>query len=386
LVDIAAAPDVEPSMLTEGAAAALVATLREAAAEAGPVRGDTDQAEDFAGRFPGWAEVVALQQRRVAALERTVETLSDRLTHDPHLAGSLHEVLSTATAIRSVASILAETEELDADWSDRFHRNLNADSLRLAESSKALMAYLDDSATGDDFRRVPREEAEAFLASYGHHFAELENASATPEALVERAGGLGSRAAREIALRILQQYAEDARQLPLDGFAGAVRETGGDPDLLIQHFRVDYALLLRRLAAMPPDVLPAPFGFVVIDAAGGVLFRKSIDGFAMPRSGAPCPIWPLFLAFGRPLVPVRRRVTQLGRSPGAFDCNAWAAPVGVPGPGEDPIYQSSMLIRPASGNSGNADERPSEVGSSCRVCPKQACRARREPSILREGF
>ncbi|MEX0281323.1 MAG: helix-turn-helix domain-containing protein [Arenibacterium sp.] len=386
LVDISAALDVEPSMLTEGAAAALVTLLREAAADAGPTGEETDHAEDFASRFPGWAELLAQKQRRVAALERTVETLSDRLSHDPHLAGSLHEVLSTATAIRSVASILAETEELDQAWRDRFHKNLNADSLRLAESSKALMAYLDDSASEDDFRRVPREEAEAFLSGRGHHFPELEEERVTPQEVVGDAEGLGSDAARGIALRILEQYRDDARALPLDQFAPEVRRTGGDPDALIRVFKADYAQVLRRLAAMPADVLTPTYGLVMVDAAGGILFRKSVEGFAMPRSGAPCPLWPIFVALGRPLVPLRRRVTQLGRGTGAFDCVAWAAPIDVPEPGEDPVYQGLMLIRPVAETRGTDPESALALGSSCRVCPKPSCRARREPSILREEF
>jgi predicted transcriptional regulator len=27
-----------------------------------------------------------------------------------------------------------------------------------------------------------------------------------------------------------------------------------------------------------------------------------------------------------------------------------------------------------------------EIGSTCRICPREACAARREPSILRAGF
>ena len=167
LVGIAQVLGVELSMLTEGAEAALISTLREAAADAGAVAAEADRADEFAGRFPGWAEVLAANHRRIASLERTVQTLSDRLTHDPHLAASLHEVLSTAAAIRSTASILAEPGEIEPEWRDRFHGNLNEDSLRLAESSKALVAYLDESETGTERRGVPQEEVEAWLARQG---------------------------------------------------------------------------------------------------------------------------------------------------------------------------------------------------------------------------
>ena len=60
LVDIAQALGVEPSMLTEGAEAALIASLREAAEDMNTVVAETDKADEFARRFPGWAEVLEI--------------------------------------------------------------------------------------------------------------------------------------------------------------------------------------------------------------------------------------------------------------------------------------------------------------------------------------
>ena len=215
-------------MLTEGAEAALIAALREAAADGEVATAEIDRAEEFAGRFPGWAEVLVHGHRRIASLERTVETLSDRLTHDPHLAASVHEVLSTAASIRSTASILAETGELEAEWRDRFHRNLNQDSRRLAESSRALVTYLDDNTAGDDPRGVPREEAEAFLAAQGYHFPGLERGEAAVEDVLKDAAAPRSAAARAIVREILQQYCADAAALPLEKFAAPDRDDARD--------------------------------------------------------------------------------------------------------------------------------------------------------------
>ena len=148
LLDIAAALGVEVSALTEGAEAALVATLREFGAGNTVADADLESAEDFAGRFPAWAEASARAHRKLAALENTVEVLSDRLAHDPELAASVHEVLSTAAAIRATASILAQDKDLAPEWRDRFHANIDADSRRLAESSKTLVGFL-DAETGE---------------------------------------------------------------------------------------------------------------------------------------------------------------------------------------------------------------------------------------------
>ncbi len=386
LIDIAQVLGVEPSMLSEGAEAALIATLREAAADATGVAVELDRADEFAGRFPGWAEVLALAHRRIAVLERTVETLSDRLTHDSHLAASVHEVLSTAASIRSTASILAETGELEQKWRDKFHSNLNEDSRRLAESSKALVAYLDDADQGaEETRGVPREEAEAFMAAHDYHFPALERNRSSPDALVQKSTEMASIAARKIATEFLEQYAEDARRLPLSRFAGALKEHGPKPVALSRSLGIELAAVMRRMAAMPEDVLPAGAGMVICDGSGSLLFRKALPGFALPRFGAPCPLWPLFGALSRPMVAERRRVLQTGRAGAAFDCTAIAWPQPGAELEEVPLYRSTMVIVPVSQNPGDLEE-VAEVGSSCRVCPRTGCYARHEPSILREDF
>ncbi|MBE1284093.1 MAG: helix-turn-helix domain-containing protein [Rhodobacteraceae bacterium] len=385
LVDIAQVLGVEPSMLTEGAEAALIATLREAAANAPAPVAETDRAEEFAGRFPGWAEVLAGAHRRVASLERTVQTLSDRLTHDPHLAASLHEVLSTAAAIRSTASILAETGELEPEWQDRFHKNINQDAQRLAESSRALVTFLDESDTEHERRGVPQEEVETFFSENEFHFPSLEDGSGTPDDLIEGAEALASKASRTVARVALTQYAEDAALLPLERFSTSLAAERLDPMALAREFGCDLQTIFRRLAAMPQAVLGSEVGLVLSDASGSTLFRKPVADFALPRFGASCPLWPLFSAFSRPQIPIRRRVSQVGRSVAVFDCFAVAWPQEQPDFDQDPVYHGAMLILPVLAE--QADQHPAQpVGSSCPVCPRAECRARREPSILSEEF
>ncbi|MEX5564524.1 short-chain fatty acyl-CoA regulator family protein [Pseudophaeobacter sp. 1A16562] len=382
LVGIAQVLGVEPSMLSEGAEAALIASLREAAADSGVPVAELDRADEFAGRFPGWAEVLATSHRRIATLERTVQTLSDRLTHDPHLAASLHEVLSTAAAIRSTASILAETGELEPEWSDRFHKNLNEDSLRLAESSRALVSFLDESNTSADRRGVPHEEAEAFFLAQGYHFPGLETGTASPEELVARAPELVSDAARLIARSALEQYQRDAVALPLDPLRSALDKGGIRPSALAAQFDCDLPTVLRRIGLLPFEVLGQEAGLVICDASGSILVRKPVTGFALPRFGASCPLWPIYTALARPHVPVRRNVVQQGRSALAFKCLAVAWDHVTPDFDSDPLYHAVMLILPQS----EVPEGAQPVGASCRICPRRGCPARREPSILKEEF
>ncbi len=383
LVDIAGVLGVEPSLLTEGAEAALIASLREAAADLSAAGAEVDRVDEFAGRFPGWSTLLTTAHRRISSLERTVETLSDRLNHDPHLASSLHEVLSTAAAIRSTAAILADNDEIEPEWRMRFHRNLNEDSLRLADSSKALVDYLDDGGDAPDRRAAPQEEVEAFFSEGGYHFDALETGRLTPEQIVRDKDSLSTDAAQSIALLALQQYARDAAALPLQIIAEALQNHGLDPATLAQTLDVSMARILRRIAAMPDRVLGTEVGLVICDASGSLVFRKQVTGFALPRFGASCPLCPVFTALTRPQVPLRRTVAQIGRNTAFFDCFAVAHPRARPSFDEDPMYLSTMLIVPVA---QPTDRDVSEVGSTCRVCPRVDCAARREPSVLTEEF
>jgi hypothetical protein len=381
LVDLAQALGVEPSMLTEGAEAALISALKEAAAGSRAAAAELDRADEFAGRFPGWAGVLAGTHQRVNSLERLVQTLSDRLTHDPNLAASLHEILSTAAAIRSTAAILAEPGELDPEWRDRFHRNLDQDAARLADGSKALANFLDESASSEQRRFMPQEEAEAFVEANGHHFPALEAGKAGPEELIAGAQELASAESREIARAVLDSYMQDAAAMPLKDLRPALKD-GIDPAALAARFGCGMDTVLRRLAAVPEEVLGRPAGLVLCDASGTIVFRKPVAGFDLPRFGASCPLWPVYTALARPQVPLRREVVQQGRSRAGFECLAYAWPQGSPGFDRDPVYRAVMLILPQQEIAATA----LPVGASCRVCPARDCLARREPSILKDGF
>src|SRR6056297_534020 len=162
LADIAEALDVTPERLRIGADAQEIATLRAAAADTPEVAAELDAAEDFAARFPGWAGLVAEQARRIAVLQRTVELMGDRMTHDPQLAASLHNILSTVTAIRATSAILAGDDPVEPGWQQRFHRNLYEDSRRLAEATEALVVDLDADAAAET-GTTPLDQMEEWL-------------------------------------------------------------------------------------------------------------------------------------------------------------------------------------------------------------------------------
>lgn len=378
LLNIAGALNVEPQALTEGAEAALIATLREAADEAGLSGPEAARGDEFAGRFPGWADVLASTRRRINVLEQTVEALTDRLSHDPHLAASMHELLSTAAAVRSTAAILAETQTLQPEWRDRFHANIHEDSKRLSDSAQALVAYLDTDADAADAAASPQDEVEAFLAEHNHHFAALEQGKTDKIATLTAEGStLRSQAARHIATDVLTQMARDAQVLRLTDLRRAVASFGVDPLTLSQRLHHPLSLVLRRMAALPE--LGA--GLVVCDRSGTVVFRKSVEGFNVPRHGACCPLWPLFAVLGQPGLVVTERISQPGRAQAQFDSFATCEAVGTPQYNTQPLVQAVMLLVPAEVGT----EQGAQVGATCRVCPQEGCGARREPSILSAG-
>ncbi|NDR59446.1 helix-turn-helix transcriptional regulator [Aliiruegeria sabulilitoris] len=385
--DIARELGVDAAALTEGAEAELLNTLREAAADHERAAEDLPRLEEFVGRFPGWARLLSDTRRRAVELEHSVEVLSDRMTHDPFLSTSLHEVISTVTAIRSTATILAETRDIDPEWRDRFHRNMAEESARLAESAEALVRYLDDASATDIAGSTPQEELDGWLRGRGFHIAELERSLALePETLVNRSTELQSAAAREMGQKFLERYRKDAEHMPLKSFAEAATATGFDPAALSVRFGVDLTAVFRRLATLPTELVGAEIGLVTCDGSGTLTFRKPVEGFPLPRYSAACPLWPLYQALSRPMAPVRRRVEIGGRNPRGFVAYAVcqpAQPAGFDGP---QVLEAAMLILPLEIVGAEILEPPQEVGTSCRICPRAVCAARREPSIMSEAF
>lgn len=366
---------IDPARLSEGAGNALTAVVESAAASRPTIGAEAEKAEELAQRFPRYARLIERLFRDTQRLERQVEMLGDRLTHDPHLSASLHDVLSTVTAIRSTSGILVDDAELPGDWLARFHRNIHEDSQRLAEAADGLVRYLDsaDEVAGEP--SLPQEEVEGWLERQEWTVDAIE---ADPEtdirALLSDAGL--SRGARVFAEALLARYASDVRGLRMDALARTIAEVGEDPRTVAARLGVPLSLVLRRMA-MSADG-GGPRGLVLCDGSGTLTFRRPIDAFPLPRYGAACPLWPLFEALRQPQVPLRQVVEMPGDPASRFVCDAIAElhwPDGYDGPG---VVEAVMLIRTVDSRQGEARA----VGPSCRICPRAGCAARREPSIL----
>ncbi len=380
LLDIARALGVDAGELSGGAEVALLGLLSAAGTRLPEAEAELERVGELAGRFPGWARVIAAQHQRIRALERLTAALSDRLSHDPQLAASLHEVLSTVTAIRSAVSILSEGGELDPEWQARFLRNVAEDTARLSEAAQGLAGFLETGAAAQGEHLSPQEELTAFLEERGWFFAPLEPGGwAGVEALIGGAGDvLASAAARALARDWLTRYQRDAESLPVARFAGLWRDCAGDPLKVATRAQVPVSRVLRRAACSGESAAP---GLVICDGTGTLTTRRELPGFPVPRFGAACPRWPLFQALAQPGRPIRARVEMPGEPRQSFTCIAIAEASWPDGLEGLPVYESTMLI--------TADTAPHAgppllVGPGCRICPRAACPSRREASILAE--
>ncbi len=388
---IAETLNIPAETLAQGAEDALVEVLRASAAvTSAEIVPELDRLEELIGRFPGWAGHLASLAQRVETQERAIERLSDRMAHDPNLSAALHEIVSAVTAVQSTAAILVETGELDRDWREKFHGNIHADSQRLARAAEALVAYLD--ASGEEAGlAAPQEELESWLARHGNHFAAIEEPD-PPDlaALTEGQAELASHAAREMARTWLVQAHTDARALPLAPLLAALRAmlasgAGFRPDALAEVLDVPMDRLFRRLATLPEARDLPRFGLVECDGSGTLTQRHPIEGFALPRFGGACPLWPLYQALAAPLRPLSALIEFPGRPAPRFLAFARAEPIRPAGFQAPVVLRASMLLVPATPAvlGGVPPALPQlEVGSSCRVCPRLACIARREPSIV----
>ncbi len=375
LHDLARVLAVDPSQLTEGVDSELLDQMRAAAAAFGETA-EVARAEEVAARFPGWAGLIAAQARRISVLDARVQTLVDRMAYDPLLATSLHEVISAVTAIRSSASILVGQEELDADWQRRFHENIHNDSRRLADSSEALIAYLEAPQAETATATSPMEDVEAFFAAQDGHVPALEVDDADLDAFV--AASALTDAAAKLMRSTAETYHRDAMALPRPAFEAASLDLGHDPVAISAKFGVGFDVVLRRLATLTRADGHPPMALAVCDASGTLTFVKPVPGFTLSRFAGACPLWPIFRAMGQPMRPVRADVVLPGPVPTQLRCFAVALPVGQVQFDVPPAIQSTMLVLPDPPEFG---QDPLPVGVSCRICPRSGCSSRREPSI-----
>jgi predicted transcriptional regulator/transcriptional regulator with XRE-family HTH domain len=410
---IAGALELKPDELDGTAEGRLVESLTEIAQlPALQALGVEDERTyELIGRFPGWARGMAALTRSEREATTKARILSDRLSNDPFLSETVHRMLTRIAAVRSAAEILSDYTDVPAERRDRFNQIIFEESRALSDVGEALAAYLDKSGSADS-TLTPLDEVETLFDSRDNHFAEIETASrdlipylTDPqplsrrvkaralvegrltgfiEALIKDQSQITTAAARARAQRALTDYAITALLMPMDLFATQAQALRYDLEALADAFSTEMEVVCHRLAALPRAEDSPRFGYFQANAAGTIIEMLGLEGLAIPRYVAACPLWVLYRAQQSPEAVIRQRA--LFPSGARFVFVARARHTGPTGFGKPRHYITDMLAM------SEADARQTvyapdastvveEVGPSCRLCPRQSCTHRVEDPL-----
>ena len=365
---------------------------------------------ELIGRFPGWSRALAALARSEREAVARVGVLSDRLSNDPFLGETVHRMLSRIAAIRSAAEILTEYTDIPADRRDRFSQIIHEESATLSGVGEALAVYL-DKAEDTDRVLTPVDEVEAVFAARGNRFEEIEAASAelgglltdplpvprrakavalaserlgdTIEEVVAGEPRIVTETARTRAREALLDYAVGAILMPMETLAARSAALGYDVEALAESFSTGVETVCRRLTALHGDGVPR-FGYLRANAAGTIIEMIGLEGLAVPRYAAACPLWALYRAQQSPEAVLRQRV--LFPSGARFVFLARARHSGPIRFGKPRHYVTDMLVMAEEDavHTVYAPDRSTfveEVGPSCRLCPRRACAHRVEDPL-----
>ncbi|MEM8949106.1 MAG: short-chain fatty acyl-CoA regulator family protein [Pseudomonadota bacterium] len=413
LHDIAGALDVPREDLEGSAEVRLFELLTEIAhlPSLGALGIETDRTSELIARFPGWAKGLAALVRAEREAVARAQTISDRLSNDPFLGETVHRMLTRIASIRSAADILSDYPELPADRRDRFDRMIHDESLALSQIGEALATYLDKA---DDADRIltPLDEVEALFEARDNHFGEIETAAGAltllltdhrpvsrrlkaGELVAERLGDLiqgvvadqpqiRTEAARRRAFQSLSAYAVGAMLMPIEAFAERTAALRYDIETLAQSFSVEVEAVCLRLTALPRAEDVPRFGYFRANAAGTIIEMLGLEGLALPRYAAACPLWVLYRAQQSPEAAIRQRT--LFPSGARFVFVARARHQGTTGFGKPRHYITDMIAMKEDEArhtvyAPDASVPVEEVGPACRLCPRQSCLHRVEDPL-----
>jgi transcriptional regulator with XRE-family HTH domain len=344
---------MSPRALSENPDARFMEALQQAASDNAMPGAEAAQLQEFASRYPGWAGVVETLYLQCQGQRETLASLTDRLNQDPFLRDTTHLFLTTITAIRSTAEILAGMPGMEAEKREQFIQNLHAESLRLSKSATELVSYFDnlsDTPAGPDDSADDETPASSDPSAHSDRVRRIEaGTGVSPDTL------------KQVAAR--QHF---------------------NPVGIAQELEIDLDDVFVLLAHLPPGPETPLFGIISCDGSGGVRFRKELAGLSLPKYASACPLWPIYRAFGQPGQPIRAIIeTPMGERFLTYSCarHTGTADFGLPG-----LMQSTMiytgdetLLAEARGNLAT-DAIP--VGLQCAICPRAACTARRARYIL----
>jgi len=172
---MAEALGIEPGTLDGAQERRVLDELAEIAAGAADpsARPQPESARDLLARHEPWARALLSLHRAAMRDQGTISALSNRLNQDPVLDASVNDMLASATAIRSVADILADAPDMESDQRARFDTILQEEATRLSDVAQTLARAFEGGQTDVSGLTAP-EEVDDFLYRRSNHFPALE--------------------------------------------------------------------------------------------------------------------------------------------------------------------------------------------------------------------
>jgi hypothetical protein len=216
----------------------------------------------------------------------------------------------------------------------------------------------------------------------------LEAAPALDAILAEM--GLAESQAQKFGRITLANYFAAALMMPYARFLAAAEELSYDIEALSARFRASFEQAAHRLTTLSrPSAKGVPFFLIRVDTAGNVSKRFSAAAFPFARQGGTCPRWNLHSAFREPgrILPqvielpdgkqyfsiartVRRMATEWDEPEALFavglGCEMKHA--------QRLIYSRGMNLKAVAAT---------DIGVTCRLCPRPHCPQRSAPPLLR---
>ncbi len=412
--------EVDLQMLSEDEEGRILADLDEVLGD--PLFADLgigqQEMGELASLAPAACQAIVTCYRAYRRARDDVQALGERLSEDPFLSASVHQLRTLLTSVRSFSEILHDNVDLAAAERQRYLAIVVGESAQLTQTVNDLLGFI--SAEGMDRllgARSPADEVADFLQARGNYFDDLEAAA---DKLRAEAGGvsgfgaalrlaegtgdelfadflgdatLSSETTRRMCREALAKYVAAAVLMPYGGFLAAAQEVRYDIELLQRRFGVSFEQACQRLTTLQrPGARAIPFHFLRVDIAGNLSKRFSASGLRIPRYGGVCPRWNVHQAFLAP----GRIDTQIAEMPDgtAYFCIARAEAKPAPRHGA-PVSHYSIAIGCELAYAGQfvyADgldlaggAAPVPVGASCRVCERAGCDQRALPSLIQES-
>lgn len=205
---------------------------------------------------------------------------------------------------------------------------------------------------------------------------------------VLREESFASPTAQTLVRRGLASYAAAALVMPYERFARTVEARRYDIAAIAGVFGASFEQVAHRLTTLQRSGQEGvPFFFLRMDEAGNVSKRLDGAGFPFAAHGGGCPLWSVHQVFRRP----GEVVTQWLELPNGQRFFSIARTVNASGGerhGRPRTLRAIALACAASEASrlvyAQAEQAPTPIGVTCRLCHRAECEARAAPPIGRE--